>query len=183
MYMGSDDVLRWRRDERFWAIIIIEAPYRPQRQVKLHAPNRRCPAGSQRRALTAHQNLSSRAGPVGKWARFSPMDWVNRPNSDWPPKPDTAILEGMVQLRSQGNYTARLFRSHCDEVYNNNARMNKIMGFITVANFRPRYRDRPSQEAASKGPAQSYPANPRTGTRGSVLTQSRGKLLLLQKHR
>lgn len=41
------------------------------------------------------QNLSLRAGPVGKLARFSPMLWANSPNRLLPSKADTPMLDGM----------------------------------------------------------------------------------------
>lgn len=41
------------------------------------------------------QNLSLRAGPVGKLARFSPMLWVNSPNRLLPSKADTPMFDGM----------------------------------------------------------------------------------------
>jgi hypothetical protein len=59
----------------------------------------------------AHQNLSESAGPVGQWAISSPIDWVSRPNSDWPPKADTPMVEGRVQPRKPRPITRGSFLS------------------------------------------------------------------------
>lgn len=42
-----------------------------------------------------NQNLSSRAGPCGKFAKLAPMDSVKRPKRDFPPKADTPMLDGI----------------------------------------------------------------------------------------
>ena len=44
------------------------------------------------------QNLSSSAGPVGKCARFSPIEPSSRPKRLLPPKALTGMFEGMVHL-------------------------------------------------------------------------------------
>ena len=55
------------------------------------------------------QNLSSRAGPVGKWAMFSPIEAVKRPNRDFPPKAPTPMLEGMNQPAADAIRTVGFF--------------------------------------------------------------------------
>lgn len=59
------------------------------------------------RCVRPHQNLSSSAGPVGKWARFSPIEAMNRPNRLLPPKALTGMLEGTVHLHATAVATAR----------------------------------------------------------------------------
>ena len=51
------------------------------------------------------QNLSPSAGPVGQCASSWPMLLVSRPKRDWPPKADTGMLEGMVQLQEHQGRT------------------------------------------------------------------------------
>jgi hypothetical protein len=62
-------------------------------------------------AVGTHQNLSVSAGPVGKWARFSLIDAVNRPNSESPPNAGAGEAEGMVQPRKDAPMTRGSFFS------------------------------------------------------------------------
>ena len=62
------------------------------------------------------QNLSSRAGGAGKWAKFSPMEAVKSPKRLLPPNAETPMLDGMNQpaaeaIRTVGSFLIQLVAS------------------------------------------------------------------------